>query len=292
MLRGGGHPRRHVRRARDRPERRRGPGRLPAAGRRRLHRPTRRSRPAPGPHPAVGGGRLAWTGAGTVEVRAPADPAYVATLPAPGADSVAVAGGWVAWRAGDALFASPLPPATAPREVARESGLGRPALAGDRLLFHVARGTAGRIEQVALATGERTTLRRAPRALLLNPSASGSQLLYVRSTHKRQQVRIGALRRQSVRRDRALYGTVPTGRRDAGHEAGEEHHRHGHPQKLPPRPRRGVSITLWTTALTREATSSPGFGGPRQADEGDAAANPALTGRLVMQGSGGPMRRP
>ena len=210
--------------------------------------------PAPGPHPAVGGGRLAWVGAGTVEVRAPADPAYVVTLPAPGADSVAVAAGWVAWRAGDALFASPLPPAVpAPVEIAREPGLGRPALAGDRLLFHVAGGTAGRIDQVALATGARTTLRRAPRTLLLNPSASGSSLLYVRSTSARQQVRIGALRRQAVLRDRALYGTVPTGRRDRGHEPGQRHRRHGHPKKLPPRPKRGVSITLWTTALTGEA---------------------------------------
>jgi hypothetical protein len=184
----------------------------------------------------------------------------VVTIPA-AADSVAVAAGWVAWRGRegdrDALFASPLPPApVAPRRVARAPAggtLGRPALSGDRLLFHVAGAKAGRIDQVVLASGARTTLRRAPRALLLNPSARGGVLLYVRSTFQRQQLRIGALRRRSVKRDRALYGTVPTGRRDEGHEPGKSHHRHGWPRKLPPRPKRGVHVTLWSTALAADA---------------------------------------
>jgi hypothetical protein len=217
--------------------------------------------PAPGPHPAVGGGLIAWLGAGTVEVRNPADPAYVLSLPAPGADSVALGAGWVAWRARegeqDVLVASPLPPApVAPRRVAVSSAsttLGRPALAGDRLLFHVAGAARGRIVEIRLADGRRRTLRSAPRALLLNPSASGSRLLYVRSTFERQQLRIGALRPRRVRHDRSLYGTVPTGRRDAGHEPGENHKSHGHPKKLPPRPRPGVSITLWSTALAPDA---------------------------------------
>jgi hypothetical protein len=211
---------------------------------------------APGPHPAVGGGKLAWIGAGTVEVRSQADPAYVFTLPA-AADSVAVSDGWVAWRAQeegrDALYASPLPPAApaAQRVALAGSGstLGRPALAGDRLLFHVAGATRGRIEEVRLGSGARSTLRSAPRTLLLNPSSDGRRLLYVRSTFQRQQLRIGLLRRRPVRRDRSLFGTVPTGRRDAGHEPGESHHAHGWPRKLPPRPKPGVSVTLWTTAL-------------------------------------------
>ena len=213
--------------------------------------------PAPGPHPALGGGLLAYQGAGTVEVRSAADPAYVVSLPAPGADAIAVGQGWVAWRARegdqDVLFASPLPPAVpAPQRVAAGGAavqLGRPALAGSRLLFHVAGASSSRIDQIDLATGGRTTLRRQPRTLLLNPSAHGSRLLYVRATFQRQQLRIGALRTRSVRRDRALYGLVPTGRRDAGHEPGEQHKAHGHPKKLPPRPPRGVAYTLWSTAL-------------------------------------------
>jgi hypothetical protein len=212
--------------------------------------------PAPGPHPAVGGGKLAWLGDGTVEIRSQADPAYVLTLPA-AADSVSVAGDWVAWRGQDqgrdALFASPLPPAPpAPRVVARaasDTTLGRPSLTGDRLLFHVAGASRARIVQIRLATGQRSTLRSAPRALLLNPSSDGRRLLYVRSTFRRQQLRIGLLRARPVRRDRSLYGTVPTGRRDEGHEPGPQHDAHGWPRKLPPRPKPGVQVTLWSTAL-------------------------------------------
>jgi hypothetical protein len=212
---------------------------------------------APGPHPAVGGGKLAWIGDGTVEVRSQSDPAYVVTLPA-AADSVAVSADWVAWRAQeegrDALFASPLPPAApAARRVTLAgagSTLGRPALAGDRLLFHVAGAARGRIDEIRLADGRRSTLRSAPRKLLLNPSSDGKRLLYVRSTFQRQQLRIGLLRPRPVRRDRSLYGTVPTGRRDEGHEPGESHHAHGWPRKLPPRPKPGVNVTLWSTALS------------------------------------------
>jgi hypothetical protein len=64
---------------------------------------------------------------------------------------------------------------------------------------------------------------------------------------------MGALRRRSTRRDRSLYRLVPTGRRDAGHEPGDQHKAHGHPKKLPPRPPRGVAYTLWSTALDASA---------------------------------------
>ncbi len=56
-----------------------------------------------------------------------------------------------------------------------------------------------------------------------------------------------------MRRDRSLYGTVPTGRRDAGHEPGDQHKKHGHPKKLPPRPKKNVHVTLWSTALSADA---------------------------------------
>ena len=229
-----------------------GPGYLVRAGARDV---------APGAHPAVGGGRLAWIAPGVIEVRAPADPAYSVTVPAAGADSVAVAAAWVAWRAPeagrDAIYAATLPPA-APgiRRVALAPAggtLGRPAVSGDRLLFHVAGATSSRIDQTVLTTGARTTLRSKRRTLFLNPSALGGKLLYVRSTSQRQQLRIGTLRKQSVSKDRALYGTVPTGRRDAGYERGIEHHKHGHPEKLPPRPAKDVHITLWSTALAADA---------------------------------------
>jgi hypothetical protein len=75
----------------------------------------------------------------------------------------------------------------------------------------------------------------------------------VRAVFSRQELRLGPLSRRSPRRDRKLWSTVPTGRRDAGHEPGDRHKRHGHPHKLWKRPRRGVSATLWTTALAADA---------------------------------------
>jgi hypothetical protein len=229
-----------------------------------LARPGARQ-PAPGPHPAVGGGKLAWLGAGTVEIRSQADASYVLSLPA-AADAVAVSEGWAVWRGQDqgrdvltalqlpppATPGGPMPAPAAPRVVARAASgttLGRPSLTGDRLLFHVAGASRARIVEIRLATGRRSTLRSAPRALLLNPSSDGRRLLYVRSTFQRQQLRIGLLRARPVRRDRSLYGTVPTGRRDEGHEPGPQHDAHGWPRKLPPRPKPGVQVTLWSTAL-------------------------------------------
>ena len=100
----------------------------------------------------------------------------------------------------------------------------------------------------------------------------------MRSTFQRQQLRIGSLTRRAVRRDRALYGTVPTGRRDAGHEPGDEHKKHGWPRKLPPRPKPGVNVTLWSTALAaRVRVRDAAAPGHRQAGQGHAAARAALT---------------
>jgi hypothetical protein len=217
--------------------------------------------PAPGPKPAVGGGKIAWIQAEAVEVRSAGDPAFGMSIPAPGADAVAVSAGWVAWRTregnDDVLTALPFDTTLGgPRIVDRRTlpvQLGRPALSNDHLLFHVAGRTSSRIDEVVLPTGARRVLRREARALLLNPSAQGDRLLYVRATSRRQQLRYGVLTPRRVRSDRSLFGTVPTGWFDAGHEPGAQHHAHGHPQKLPPRPRRGVHTTLWTTALAADA---------------------------------------
>jgi hypothetical protein len=211
---------------------------------------------AGGSHPALGGGRLAVIGANVIQIRNTTGPPFTATIPAPGADAVAVSAQWVAWRAraadGDTIFAAPLG-GGAPRRVAKSAELGRPALEGGRIAYHVPGRNGSRIVIADLATGRRTTVRRERRAMLLNPSLHGGDLAYVRSVYRRQELRVGPQSKRGPRRDRRLWSTVPTGRRDAGHEPGKKHHRHGWPRKLWPRPKRGLSATLWTTALAADA---------------------------------------
>jgi hypothetical protein len=209
-----------------------------------------------GTHPALGGGRLAVVDDAQIEVQATSGDAFSLSVPAPGADAVAVSATWVAWRAregdGDAIYAAPLDGGPAV-EIARAVDLGRPALQGGRLVFHVTSPRSGRIVLVDLASGQGSTVRQERRALLLNPSLHGGRLLYVRAVYSGQELRLGPLTRRSPRRDRRLWATVPTGRRDAGHEPGDIHKRHGQPHKLWRRPRRGLSATLWTTALGEDA---------------------------------------
>jgi hypothetical protein len=209
-----------------------------------------------GAHPALGGQRLAMIDGARIIVRSTSGEEFARSIDAPGADAVAVSGAWLAWRArgdgGDVMYAAPLSGGEA-REVLRGPELGRPALEGSRLTFHVSVVRSGRIVLLDLATGQGGTVRQERRALLLNPSLHGGRLLYVRALYSRQELRLGPPTRRSPRRDRRLWSTVPTGRRDAGHEPGDRHKRHGHPHRMWPRPRRGVSATLWTTALGDDA---------------------------------------
>jgi hypothetical protein len=215
---------------------------------------------APGPHPAVGGGLLAWIRDGSIEVRSLAGQGFRRTLPAPGADAVAVSARWVAWRArregGDDLIAVPLGggPAVPADSADAPAQLGRPSLAGDVVVWHVAGPGGSRIRGRALPDGPSTTLRRERRRQLLNPSAlEDGLLLYVGASHKRQELRLGPLTKQSPKRDGVLWDTVPTGRRDRGHEPGKRHDRHGWPRRMWRRPPAGRSDTLWTTALAPDA---------------------------------------
>ncbi len=209
-----------------------------------------------GVHPALGQGRLAMTTGSTIEVQSTSGDRFAASIPAPGADAVAVSGSWLAWRVRegdtDAIYAVPLGTDAAPREVVRAPEIGRPAVQGGRLAFHLI-GRTSRIVVVDLVSGAASTVRQERRALLLNPSLYGGRLLYVRAIHSRQELRLGPVSRRAPRKDRRLWSTVPTGRRDAGHEPGNEHKKHGQPHKLWKRPARGVSATLWTTALADDA---------------------------------------
>ena len=209
-----------------------------------------------GTHPALGGGLLAVIDGQRIAVRSTSGGGFERSVAAPGADAVAVSGSWLAWRArdsaGDAMYAAALSGGDA-REVLRAPEVGRPALEGSRLAFHVNAVRSGRIVLFDLASGQGGTVRQERRALLLNPSLHDGRLLYVRTVYSRQELRLGPPTRRSPRRDRRLWSTVPTGRRDAGHEPGDRHKRHGHPHRMWRRPRAGVSSTLWTTALADDA---------------------------------------
>jgi hypothetical protein len=200
----------------------------------------------PGAHPAIGGGRTAWVSGGAITVDG------VATIAAPGADALAVSAGWVAWRAGGTLWAASLLPGTAfavPRAIVAGDP-GPPALTGGQLLTTLDRGT--RIYAFDLATGLRTLLRSVRSAQLRGPSSDGASLAYVYATYRRQQVRIGPLAPARASADAAVYGMVPTGRRDSGEEKGH-HHAPGHTPQLWPRPPVGVAWTLTTTALAADS---------------------------------------
>ena len=209
----------------------------------------------PGADPALGPTYVAWHDDAGIDVVRRDDFAPVARVPATGVEALAVSDRWLAWSARNRdgrpqilaiELAAPLAP---PRVAASASGLGRPAIDGDRLVFHVSGAESSRIVEVDLASRVRRTRRRSRSALLLNPSLSGDRLVYVRSGADRQRVLLA----RPGRRDRVLFSTTPTARRDAGHEAGKRLHRQGYrggrrpPQ--PRRPRRGLTVTLWTTAL-------------------------------------------
>ncbi len=221
----------------------------------------------PGADPALGPDNVVWREG---EVLVVADQATLVTrlrVDAPGAEEPAVSGRWLVWRAreptGDVLrvldlTAPDMPPADI-RRIAAPDRLGRPAVDGDRVVYHRAlRRDNNTIEEIYLPTRRRTTLRTGRNgAQLLNPSELGNTLLYVSSSSERQRVRIGLRRARTGDRDRTLFSTFPVARRDAGHERDHERHAAGYPggkpPKFPDRAPEGVVETLWSTALAPHA---------------------------------------
>jgi hypothetical protein len=196
---------------------------------------------------AIGGPYAAAIAAGEIRVTDRATGAEIARIPAPGANKVAVSASQVVWRdPGDRLVAQALP-AGAPRTVATGApdALGRPALDGDRLVFHVADRRSSRILLVDLATGARRMLRRARRAQLTNPSLLGDDLLFVQTTPWSQSVHLNA---------RTLLRIAPAITADKGYSTKHgPHRRHAHPTRPAKEGPRGTTTTLWTTALAPDA---------------------------------------
>lgn len=132
--------------------------------------------------------------------------------------------------------------------------LGRPALDGDRVVFHKAVASGSKLLEFNLATGVVTTLRATSTGVLLNPVLSGEGLLYVHSTFEWQRLMSGSRTGAGDGGDdRVQLSMVPTARRDSGHEPGRHRHsegyRNGFGRHLPQRPRPGVVQTLWEPAF-------------------------------------------
>jgi len=231
----------------------------------------------PGTRPALGGGRIAWREGGAIVVADAATLARLERHDAPGADVVAVTDSLLAWRTRDAGGTDRIwvvLPGAAPRLLVQQPApheLGRPALAGGRLLTHVAGPTGSRLIGVDVATGAQEILRTEPGAQVSNPASDGSLLLYVHATGRAQELRLGAVAPLAPAADAVLLVHPSSGRRDREHEHGRRRHRHrGRRPKLPPRARPGVVDTLWTTALAPAAAYVTRLrareGAPRTAD--------------------------
>ncbi|MEJ7893336.1 MAG: hypothetical protein WKF94_11920 [Solirubrobacteraceae bacterium] len=202
----------------------------------------------PGTHPAVSGRQVAWLSGRRIVVADAATLTPTATIPAPGADALALSPTHVAWRSDRRLLATAIDGAGPPTTVAVERGLqslGRPSLDGSVVTYAQQSPRLSRIRSLDVNTGSERLLRSAAGALLLAPTRVADRLLFVRSTARRQQLVLG---------NRTVLATTPTARRDSGHEPGLTDHDEDYaPGKQPPTPARrppaGFTQTLWTTAL-------------------------------------------
>jgi hypothetical protein len=199
-------------------------------------------------HAVVGGSLIAWREGDVVHIAAAADLTPVVDVTVPGVDGLAVSDTWLVTRSpsarGDALAARPIDAPSEVRTIAaarRPSQLGRPAMDGDVVVFHVASPQGSRILEYNLATSKLHVLRRTSSTLLTNPSVLAGQLLYVRQTDVAQLLEVGGAYPGAG--DRVLYRLGAPAPHDSGHEPGYSHVTR---TVRPPL----ASWTLWTTALS------------------------------------------
>ncbi len=204
----------------------------------------------PGADPALGGSLFAWRRGETVQIAPVADFAAVTSLSLPGADALAVSDTWLVYRRrgrGREELVARRHDTGAERVVATVTApaqLGRPALAGEVIVFHVARPRTSSILQVNLATSRRRVLRTSRLYELSNPSIVGGALLYVRRSNTHQLLLIGP-RRPNVP-NRVLHTAPATVRRDDGFQ-------HGYSRRTrTPRAQPRGTLSFWTTALSEQ----------------------------------------
>ena len=213
-----------------------------------------------GAQPAVGGALAAWLepradGTQLAVVTDRASGARVREIPVgPGAADLAISDSQLAFSEGDAIVTVRLADG-AVRTAARVTppvGLGRPALDGDRLVFHQAGRRSSALVEIDLATGTRTVLRRATRRQLTNPTLRGDRLLYVETNQYQQALVLGS---RGEGRGRTLLRIAPAITADKGYSTAHGPHRPGipRPRRLPKEGPPGTITTLTTTALADDA---------------------------------------
>jgi hypothetical protein len=162
--------------------------------------------PLPGHDPALGGGRIAVVENGRIDILSAHDAHRIGSVPAAGADAVAISAHWLVWRAHlhgrDLMRARPVKDSGDPGpqrsldRAGRQSQLGRPSLDDDRLVYARAQPTENTIVKRVLG-GDRkhakSTLLRSQLAGLSNPSLQGDALLYVLSTPRGDRLKIKSL---------------------------------------------------------------------------------------------------
>ncbi|MGZ4282096.1 MAG: hypothetical protein ACXVEM_07205, partial [Gaiellaceae bacterium] len=209
--------------------------------------------PLPGNDPAIGDSYLAWHSGDAVTVAARDTLQPVLQTTVAGVDKLAVSQDWLAYRAAGPsgseqirAFAIADPATTIDVTNSWARGrLGRPSLAGNLVVYHLALPGRSQLFSFDLSTGKRRLLRSARHALLLSPARIGGTLLYVRLGRCSQELRIGRVDGNGA--GSVLYKLPPLAGQDLGHE-------HGHPEQgshvpCPGRPK-PTARSLWTTALS------------------------------------------
>jgi hypothetical protein len=201
------------------------------------------------PNAVVGGSLIAWRDGDQVHVAQAESSIPVLDLTIPGVDGLAVSDEWLVTRSResdgrDKLAATPIAQpdqSTTLAVVSSPSQLGRPALDGGLLVYHVATTHGSRIVERDLATASSRVVRRSVSALLTNPVLLGGELLYVRQTNLVQLLELGPVARRG--HDHVLYRLAAPTPHDLGHERGHSR------RTRTPHPRTSSSL-LWTTALS------------------------------------------
>jgi hypothetical protein len=206
----------------------------------------------PGNDPALGGTRIAWHVGDDVTIADSATLQPVLQEAIPGVQKLGVSDEWLVYRVAvsgkEELRAQSLADPTSTRTLThpRAPGrLGRPSLAGDLVLYHLAGPGGSGLYAYDFSTGKRLQLRTSKVAQLLNPARFGSKLLYVRITRCGQQLRLGPLDGNGA--GRVVYKLPPLAGQDLGHERGHTHQGEHLPCSVRPKP---TARMLWTTALS------------------------------------------